>query len=555
MYLSRRYQHLRRYRDIAEVLLRHGYGYLVHELGFRRFLPLRRRLGQGKGAPEPAGRGARLVAALEDLGPTFVKLGQLLSTRPELFPPDILAALEDLQDRVPPAPFERVRQVVEEELKRPLDEAFAAFDPEPLAAASLAQVHRAWTTGGEAVVVKVLRPDIERVVYTDLEILTDIARRVDQRLDTGSRRLQELADQVARTLRQELDYTSEARNTERIAANFRGDPTVRIPRVYRSHTTRRVLTLEFLEGIKVSQIDRLVAAGIDRRVVAERGARAFLKQVLIDGFFHGDPHPGNIFVQPGNTLALVDFGMMGRLDPETMDRLVDLFVAMIRRQIPRVIRQMEALGVLDTRVDHRALRRDLEEIVDRYWGRRLGEIDLSDLVGGALDIARRHSLRLPPDLSLLAKALVTMEGVGRLLDPEFNALEVARPFTRRLLRQRLAPRRAGTRVLYRLAQEVELLASLPEKLDTALAALNRGEVEVRVRDDARRRELRVVETMANRLGLALLVVALTGGGAAAVLGGIPPQLGGVSLPGAASLLLAALLGALLFAQIVRSGHW
>lgn len=387
--IDRHYKHLGRYREIAEVFVRQGFGYVFDRLDLWHLIPFRRRVIpiDRKPAFNP---GLRLRRAFEELGATFIKLGQLLSTRSDLIPRDILEELSKLQDDVAPFPNAQAQAMIEAELGKPVEELFAWFDAKPIAAASISQVHRARLHSGEEVVVKVQRPGVRRQIQTDLEILTGVARVVQERLRPGLLNPIDLVDEFTRQIRRELDFAMEGRHYDRFRDQFESDPGIFIPKVYWEFTTERLLTIDFVDGVKASDLAGMERAGIDRREIARRCAAAFLKQVMLHGYFHGDPHPGNLFVLPGDRLALIDFGVVGRLTDEAMDDLADLFIGMIRRDSRRVIRAMTHLGSVGDRTDVRALRAHVEDLIDRHYGISLKEVHAATVFNEALELAHRQ---------------------------------------------------------------------------------------------------------------------------------------------------------------------
>ncbi|MGE5575863.1 MAG: 2-polyprenylphenol 6-hydroxylase [Syntrophothermus sp.] len=555
--IVRRYRHIRRYRRIAEILFKHGFGALISQLDLGRRIPFYRWLRRRQ-EPKKArlSYGQRLRNALEELGPTFIKLGQLLSTRRDLLPPELVDDLEKLQDEVAPVPFAEIRAQVERELGAPVEELFASFVEEPLAAASIGQVHRAVLPGGEEVVVKVQRPGVEALVRTDLEILLDLARVAEDRFELGAARPVAVVEEFARSIRKELDYRTEAQNIERFRKNFAQSATVVIPGVYWALTSRRVLTMEYMSGVKVSEIDALAVQGIDRRHIARIGAEAFIKQVLIDGFFHADLHPGNIFVRPDGKIALIDFGMVGRLDDETLKQITDLFLAIIEKNSGRVVKGLIGLGAVEGNVGTRELRVDIDGMLESYYDKPLADLQLGEIINELLTVTRRHGIRLPVDLALLGKAMVTMEGVGKQLDPSFNAFTVARPFAAELIKKRLHPQNVVRRSTDELGHLLELLRVLPQRMDAILAKAGQGELEVRIQPGGPNydRRTRRMETASNRLSLAVVIAGMSI--AAAILIGTRagPQFRGVSVLGVLGVLSVGFLVTWLSIGIWRSGR-
>ncbi len=546
--------HRKRYRQITRVLARHGLGYLAGVLGLERFVPLHRGLLGVPSREEPYTRPEHLRMALEELGTTFIKLGQILSTRPDLLPPEYIAELEKLQDAAPPVPWVQVKQVLEAELGRPVEEVFAHIQPVPLAAASIGQAHAATLRDGTEVVVKVRRPGVVEQVDTDLDILLNLAAAAQRRWKLAEDYdLLGLAQEFAATLRAELDYLREARNAERFAANFLDDPYVHIPRVFRETTTVQVLTLERVHGIKINDLAALQAAGIDRRALAVRTARMLLKMVFEDGFFHADPHPGNLLVEPDGRVALVDFGMVGTVDQRTQEQLVMILLSVTRQDADRLVDTFLELGVLKERLNRGLLRRDLDYIVMRYYGRELGEIDVGQLIQDSLAIVRRHHLQLPSSLSLLLKTVLMSEGLGVQLDPSFNMTSVLVPYARRLVLREYSPLYWAPRIASAGLDALRLGVDLPVQLRRIITELERGDLEIGVRPERFMPLIKELEGLINRLILSIITAALIIGLATVASAYRPPAAEAwVGLAFTAAFVLAGVLGVYLAWTIIRS---
>lgn len=546
--------HTRRYRQVAGILARHGFGYLVGLAGLAQFVPFHRGLLGHPRRPAPYTQPEHVRMALEELGAASIKLGQILSTRADLLPPDYQAELAKLQDAAPPVPGDLVRERVEAELGRPVEELFAAFDPEPLAAASIGQAHAATLPDGTHVVVKVRRPGVVEQMEEDLEILEDLAVRLSRRWDLADQYdLVGLAREFSQALRAELDYIREGRSAERFRASFAGDPTVHIPRVYWETTTSRVLTLERIQGIKIDDLAALDAAVIDRRALAERSARIILKMVFEDGFFHADPHPGNFFIEPEGRIGLIDFGMVGTVDERTREQLFRLLLAVTSQDADRLADALLDLGVVHGRVVRDHLRRDLEHLVSRYYGRPLGEIEIGPLLEETLAIVRQHHLRLPPSLALLLKAMVMNEGLGARLDPSFRLTTVLPRYVRRLMRQQYSPSLWARRLNEAGMDAAMLGVELPHQLRRILGELERGELEVGMRPAGLGSLGRRFERLANRIVLGIIAAALING--LAVLMSVYHPAGWQQWTGpvfAAIFVVAAVLGAALLWSVFRS---
>ncbi|MFF2633819.1 ABC1 kinase family protein [Microbacterium sp. NPDC058021] len=504
---------LGRYQEIADTLARHGFGFLAGELGITRRLAARRGTAGGDTDPQRLPNAPeRLRLVLEDLGPTFVKLGQLLSTRPDLLPPAYIAEMAKLQDAAPPIPAEQVRATIREELGADPEELFATFEWTPMASASIGQVHTATLTDGTAVVVKVRRPDVVRQVQEDLDILNNIATRAARVWETArTYDIPGIMREFGDTLRAELDYLREARNAERFATNFAERPEVIIPRVYWDTTTSRVLTLERMSGIKVSDRDGLDAAGIDPRQVAVTGANIVLTMIFDDRFFHADLHPGNLFVQPHGRIALIDFGMVGEISEELSDKLADVFIASATRNTGSLASALIDLSVAQTSIDRRALRASLSSLFAQYSDRALGDIHFTRLATDLLRVVREHRLQLPQEISLVVRALLVTEGVGVQLDPRFELNSVLTPFARRLIREKLSVAAIAKRVSRASMDAGALLLELPTRLRRLLEVMDQSGIEVHLRAAELDPLMGRAERIGNRLVAGVITAALING--------------------------------------------
>ncbi|KMO71300.1 ABC1 kinase family protein [Mycolicibacterium chlorophenolicum] len=501
--------HAERYRQIAETLTRHGLGFLVGAAGLQRWLPFHHGLLGHERREQPYSNPEHLRLALEQLGPTFVKLGQVLSTRPDLLPEPYRRELARLQDSAPAVPGTVIADVIERELGAAPSEIFTTFEREPLASASLGQAHAAVLTDGTDVVVKVRRPDVVEQVEQDLEILRNLAARATRRWDAAADYdLIGIAEEFGHTLRAELDYLQEGRNAERFATNFGGDDDVRIPRIYWDTTTSRVLTLERITGIKVSDLPALDAAGIDRPALAVRAARMVAQMIFDDGFFHADPHPGNLFIQPDGRIGLIDFGMVGDIDAQLRDKLGTLLIAIARDNPRRVASAVADVASVRGTVDLSALTADLTPIIEPYEKRALGEIPLGALIQEVLGVIRHYHLQLPRQLALLLKMLVMVEGLGAQLDPQFQLALIITPYAQRLLSQRFTP----AAVAHRLGQAgVDVLGAveeLPEQLRRLQSVFDAGGPEVHLRATELDPLVDRLEATGQRLVVAIMAAAI-----------------------------------------------
>ncbi len=501
----RRAQNLSRYRRIISVFAQHGFGSLLEQWGVDRFLLAPARLFHRHEDLERLTPAQHFRLALEELGPTFIKIGQILSTRPDLLPPEYIEELSKLQDAAPALPWETVAAQLTEEWGRPPEEVFANIDPHPLAAASLAQVHAAVLPNGDEVVIKVQRPDIWPTIQSDLAILEDLAA-VAQRTSLGEMYNPiDIVNEFSFTLQNELNYLQEGRNADRFRRNFADEPALYIPKVYWEYTTRRVLVLERLYGVKIDDLDTMDRVGIDRKTVALNAARFIVKEVLEDGFFHADPHPGNFFVMPGGIIGAVDFGMVGHLSQQDRLNLVKLYIASVRLDADRIVEQLIRMGAAAAHVDRPALKRSISRLLTKYYGLPLKEIRAKEVVSDIMPIAYRFHLRMPPDLWLLGKTLAMMEGVGLQLDPDFDMFAVSQPFADKLMREMWMPSTWGPEMLGNLQSWGDLLEVMPRAGAKIFYGLESGKVPLDMTFDVQKPIMERFDRALTRLSVSLLL--------------------------------------------------
>jgi ubiquinone biosynthesis protein len=517
----RRLAEIGRVRHIIEVLIRNGLGFLVEMLALERFLPRfwRRRPVRADEAASRRTVPERLRHTLEELGAAYVKVGQFLSGRADLLPPAYIEELVKLLDAAPPVPFEEVRQVIERELDAPIADLFLSFEEAPIASASIGQVHRATLFDGQKVVVKVQRPDIEAQVEADLDLLLRQARFLERRSETmRDQNLVAIVEELARSVREELNYQMEGRNAERLHSNFREMPDYVVPIICWNLTTRRVITLEYLEGIQFNEADRLRAAGYDLSSLAEVVVEGYLQQIFRDGFYQADPHPANLLVV-GRRIGFLDFGNVGHLTQGQKQLLGDMFLQILDEDAGGVARTVVRMGASRGRPSLEEMERDLQRLLVRYWGLPLEDLPVGEMLAEIFKTARQHQVHLPGDLALLARTIITLEGTARLLDPDFVLVEVARPFAVQLARQQMLPIVAGRRALHALRQAADLAQSFPRRLDDLWDQLEAGEMTLGI--ELRRLDLILnrANSMVNRISFSILVAALVVGSALILLGG------------------------------------
>lgn len=553
--LIRRRGELARFRQVVAVLLRHGFGYFIYRLRLAEHLPLIKRFVKPPEEEKPPGIGDRLRLVCEELGPTFIKFGQLLSSRIDIIPPHVIRELARLQDRVPAFPFDEARKIIEEELGAPPEKIFEGFPDVPLAAASIAQVYRTTLPSGEKVVVKVQRPGIKKQVATDLNILEGLARAFERHVSESKGFYPvDLVRLFRKTINREMDFFIEARNAERFRHNFSESPDIRIPKVYWDFTTSRVMVMEDIEGVRVDEVDRLKAMEIDRRDIAQKGARAFLKQVFIDRFFHADPHPGNFSVLPDGRIALVDFGIVGRLDRDLLEELSGVLLAIANWDAAKAARHILRMNVSENEIDEDAYKSDLAYLIESYAGRPLRQVNLGSIINETIYMAGRYHVKVPADLVLLGKAIVTMEGVGRRLDPDFDMVSVSRDFAREYMLSRLKPSYIKGRLEEMVSDVAYLLKDLPGEMQLLFKKVAKGRFKIEFQHRGLETFIAEMDKSSNRLSFGLIVAALIIGSSLITLSDKGPHFLGMPLLGFVGFVLAGLLGLWLIFGIMRSGR-
>jgi ubiquinone biosynthesis protein len=544
---------LGRISEIAQVAVRHGFGYFFHRNRLSDLLP-------GDGGPSvdelPSERGRHLRELLDELGPTFVKFGQLLSMRPDILPPDIIAELRGLQDDVSPFPYEQVEEVILGDLGQPVERVFREFDPVPMAAASIGQVHRATLPNGRDVAVKVQRPGAPRQIEADLNLMYQAARLARERvraLDFID--AEALVDEFARSIRQELDYRGEARNAETFRKNFAGHPHVRIPRVYWSYTRPRVLTLEFMDGTQLADIELLGWTAEERRRLAEVLTEAWMTMIFRHGFFHGDPHPANVLVFAPDRIGLVDFGLAGRLTDEDVSKATGLFIDVTNENIEALPKRLGELGVRYPKEREEEFVAELRELFYRYYGASLAEIDPQQVIREVFSMIYRMNLRLPTRFVLLDKAIATLGSVGIELSPEFNVFEVAKPYARNLMLARYTPARVASRARREAWNLARVASEMPYQVHDILEEVRDGQIEVGFVHKGLDEFMGKLDVAFNRLVIALVVAAgLIGSSILGIVAVNGPEILGLHVLAVIGFVVSSLLGLWLLWGVIRSGR-
>lgn len=546
---------LGRIQEIASILIRYGFGGIVYELGLGHFLEKAGKALHWHGAEEYKllDTPQRIRRVLEELGPTFIKLGQILATRVDLFAPQYIAEFEKLQDEAPPVPFADLQKQLEEDLGDRVEDVFLELNKTPLAAASIAQVHRARLKDGTAVILKIRRPGVRKVVEADLRLLNRLVDIIEADApDLRRFHPREIVRQFTQSLRQELDFAAECRNAERIAANLAENDNIVIPKIYWEWTGERLNVQAYIKGIQGRELAKLEEAGLDRKLLAERGTQAVIKMIMEDGFFHADPHPGNVLYLPGNKLAFIDFGMVGRLTEERREQVVSLLYGMVNHTPAKVVEILEDWSD-NIHTDEQLLALEIELFVDQYSSLPLKDLRLPAMMGDLMSLLRDHQLILPADLALLIKAYITLDGFGRNLDPEFNTLVFATPYIQEIMVSRYKPEAIAKRGWRNLISIVDLMSSFPKELHQLLRASRKGAIQVDINVRRLGEYIERTDRAISRLTMGIITAALIIGSSIimTVKGG--PEIFGLPAFGFFGYSIAAISGIWLLLSIWRSG--
>jgi len=549
------YRNIKRWTEILGVLSKYGLADWISRLGLD-FVKDHLRDPDGEILARQSHE-SRIRLAMQELGPTFIKLGQLLSTRPDVVGVELAGELQKLQSDVRADHIDDIRDIVETELGESIEKLFCEFDETPVASASIGQVHRARLMSGELVVVKVQHVGIEKVIANDLDLLGGVAQLAERLEEFKPYHPTRVVAEMARSLRRELDFGREERNLLQFAAQYGNDPTVRIPRPFTEFCTSRVLTMEMLPGKKLKQTSDLVQAGVDLDQVARRGASLYMRMIFKHGFYHADPHPGNILVLPGDVIGLLDFGMVGRINEKLREDIEEMLLSIVSRDVPLLTTIIKRIGSCPPRLDEAALTSDIADFVGQYASQSLEQFNVSGALNDMMEIVRQHDISMPTEAVLLIKALVTLDGTAKMLSPGFSLMEVMQPFQRTLMMRRLSPMRQIRR-MRRLYMQLEQLAEvLPERVMNIMDQVQAGQFDVHL--DHRR-----LGPTVNRLVLGLMASALFVGSAGMLSNQVPPVLfpegtyfaglHKVSIIGLAGCVISLLLGLRLVLAIRRSGN-
>jgi len=555
--IDKTYKNIRRFQQILRVIIKYGFGGILDRLNIeasiergKRFL----RLSSEEPGTEALTTPMRVRMALEELGPTFIKLGQVLSTRPDLLPASYVQEFQRLQDQVPGFSFETVLGILSDELHHKPLEVFGQIDPEPIAAASMSQVHHATLINGEEVIIKVRRPGIGKIIGADIDILYYLAHQIEHHFpEFGIANPTGVVREFEKSIQREMDFTFERNNLTRFHEAFAEDANILIPKVYWELCSKRVLTEQFLKGVKVTELDTETdLLKVDRLFLARKGCETILRQILDLGLFHGDPHPGNVLIMGHDRIGFLDFGIVGRLDPQTREIITILLSTILKRDLDRFIRYLLVIGTPLGPFDRRGFRNDALLFIDTYSGLGKQHLEVGKMLGQFLDLLRQYRIQIPSDLVLLIKAIITIEGVGMILYPTYNIMETMEPFVTNLVNRQLQPTEALRRIS-RYAEETFFFTKrVPKDFGEALRQIRENKLEIGFRHRGLDSFASTLERAVNRLALAIFAGALILGSSFIIKYRIGPMVKGISIPGIVGFVLASLLGLWVTVGILRS---
>lgn len=550
--IGKKYSNLKRYKEIWKVLNKYGFGFLAdkvfnvslfNKLFFKESKILKRQFTTAE----------RIRMAIEELGPTFIKLGQILSTRYDILPADIINELAKLQDDVSEFGLSVAEEIFREEVGLEMEEVFQTYDKTPLAAASIGQVYCGKLKNGNEVVIKVQRPNIEKTIETDIDILYTFAKLIDDHLNRQKViKAADIANEFAYILRRELDYTYEAQNCEAFRKNFEGDKRVKIPKVYWEYTTKRVLVMERIKGIKVSNIQEIEKKRYGKEKLAEIGAKVFLEQIFIHKFFHADPHPGNIMVISQNQIGFIDFGVVGYLDDKTLDFIIQVLKSGIKKDIDKIIESLIMIDAITEVTDEASLKRDLFYVINYYFNLPVSKINFGDAFKEILSISYKHKVKMPSQLILLIKSIITIEGTGKKLNPRFKLTELSKDVFIDLTKRRFKSKDLVRNTFDLSKENFKDLLEIPKQVRQLLQKFEKNQIKFIMKQEGLKELERELNIMTNKISLSMIVAALIVGSSILIHSRIGPTFLGSSIIGLAGFTTAAILGTILLFSIIKS---
>jgi ubiquinone biosynthesis protein len=558
--IRRTYKNVNRVRVIVNVFIKHGFGQLIEQLNLQRLLPFRKRI-KVLSAPTVIGKSIaeRLRKAFEELGPSFIKLAQILSSRPDLITKTYADEFKKLQDEVPPFSFEQVKAIVQEDLGHAPDVLFEYFNPVPVAAASIAQVHEARLKDEGNVIVKIQRPDITETIETDIHIMNTIAGLMEKYLpETDFFNPVGIVDEFSRTIRKELDFVEEAKSISRFRKNFEDHHDILIPKTIPYLLSDRIIVMEQIDGVRIDNIEGINELGLDRTELAEKGMRAYFKMIFEDGFFHADPHPGNIFATPDGSIGLVDFGIVGWLSPEIMESMAGAMIALVRKDFDALIEEYMHLGLLAEDVDielfKQEFKSDIIDFLTPLYDMSISEIDLAQYLDTLTHLAAKHKLRIPADLLLVNKTMLILDSIGRQLDPNFNFIAFSEPYASRLIRKRYTPLRMAQKIQKHSSDLVDFLVTTPRQVRQLLRKMIKDDFSINMKVVGLERLMKDIDKSSNRLSFSIVIASIIMSSAILTQSELGGKIFGVPFFGIIGFSMAFILGVWLLISIIRSGR-
>jgi ubiquinone biosynthesis protein len=528
MFFAEKFKNLRRIREIIQILVKYGFEDIITNSTLRNFVSEKRRLTwMNRGDDKPIfayTRWERIRMATEELGPTFIKLAQVLSNRPDMLPDPLIKELEKLQDHVPPFDSEHAKKIIENETGFKIEDLFDEFTPNPIASASIGQVHKAKLKTGEEVVIKVQRPEIRELIDRDLAILKDAVRRSDRYLKRqGILNASDIVRVFERSMHKELDYRNEARNIDRFRNTYHFEKKLCVPKVYRKYTTNTVMVLEFVKGCKINDVRQLREWGLNPHKVVENGMHLYLTQIFEYGFFHADPHPGNVLVRKDGVICLIDFGMMGQLAQKDKTAFAGMFISLARQDSKGMASNMKKLAVKEQITDIKSLQYDLEEIIEDYATLDVSESSIAEMTTALQKVMMDHTIIAPPSVFLIFRAFAILEGIGKQMHPNFNTYDFIKPYGRKIFEEQFKPENLFNEISSRVGQFTSLINSLPYEFKDILEKIRRGKIHIEIEHQGYGYLLKKMDSITNRIIVAMLIVALIIGSSITMLAKFPPE--------------------------------
>ncbi len=559
--LKQNYKNLKRSKEILSVFAKYGLGHFFDlpaiekslNFGAKIFHKNKNEKTKRLSTPE------RIRLSFEQLGPTFVKLGQILSTRPDLIPKEFIEEFKKLQDQVPAFDFSLVEKQFEKEFGKKIDNLFFEFNKTPIAAASISQVHRAKlknNKNNKIVAVKIQRPNIHEIVKTDIAILLDLAKFIEKRSIYGQiYQPVEIIKEFKKTINKEMDFINEGYNIDKFYKNFKNNETVKIPKVYWELTSDKILTMEYIDGVKISEVDNLKNSKLNKKIIASNGADMILKQIFEDGFFHGDPHPGNIFVMKNNVIGLIDFGMVGRIDKNMIENIADLLIAGVKNNAKKIVEILEKMNIIESDIDLKNIEIEINDFIDKYYGMSLKKINISKIIEEILEVMIRHKVKMPTDLVLLSKSLITVENIGRNLDPDFDMVAHTKPYAKKLLKEKHSPFKLLKRGNNLVIEFFKLTESLPSEINNLFKIFKKNNFNINLKHQGLEKLILGIDKASNRLSISMIISALIIGSSLILIQKIGPFIFGYSAIGIIGYLIASFFGLFLIISMLKANKW